>query len=70
MAVQETAFACRMASVNVAVVSLDQIVLEKLVQLTATVSLEEVTDFARPFSLLQNLTQFHFRKVHQLQVRV
>ena len=55
---------------NAAVVSLNPTVLEKLVQLTAAVSLEEVTDFARPFSLLQNLTQFHFRKVHQLQVRV
>ena len=50
-AVQETASAGRMASVNAAVVSLDQIVLEKLVQMTAAVSLEEVSDFARISSL-------------------
>ena len=44
-AVLETAYAGKMASVNAAVVSLDGIVLAKLVQMTAVVSLEEVNEF-------------------------
>ena len=40
-----------MASVNAAVVSLDGIVLAKLVQMTAAVSLEEVSDFGGISSL-------------------